>query len=396
MNTAGPVWKASELGCVEAKGALCFLSSAYVGTGTYTTVQAALDASGSGDIVEVCPGTHEGGFTLPDSDAVTIRGMDPHRQFSVLDGGAAAPVMTVPPSGSLVLERLTITNGRGVGGAISAPYGLQRLDLIDVDISGNFGEEIVHVWGMATFPEAVTIRHSRFADNKPDWNQSVVMLWGVEEVVIEDCVFVDNSQTPVQIAWDREQGVPVPIQITRSSFIDNNGSHGAVELDDHGLPVLGTDASLVIEDLLVQGNVSRGGGAIGVSSYNASVTVSASRFDGNHSRNGNAAVEMTNFGALHISGSIFQMNEGDNGGIVGVSTAVGTSNLHAVTIADSSFISNVASSNAGAIEVVPPWRFDLLNVLFDGNSPIEVAPCPQIGDGVFTFGVDPAAGVYCQ
>ena len=27
VNTAGPVWKASELGCVEAKGALCFLSS---------------------------------------------------------------------------------------------------------------------------------------------------------------------------------------------------------------------------------------------------------------------------------------------------------------------------------------------------------------------------------
>ena len=30
VNTAGPVWKASELGCVEAKGALCFLSSRFL------------------------------------------------------------------------------------------------------------------------------------------------------------------------------------------------------------------------------------------------------------------------------------------------------------------------------------------------------------------------------
>ena len=39
MNTAGPVWKASELGCVEAKGALCFLSSTSVETCVISVIE---------------------------------------------------------------------------------------------------------------------------------------------------------------------------------------------------------------------------------------------------------------------------------------------------------------------------------------------------------------------
>lgn len=68
-------------------------------------IQAALDAAGGGEVLEICGGTQTGPFVVGvDVELMSSEG-------GVLDGGGAAPVLTVTSGVRLVLRGLTVRNG---------------------------------------------------------------------------------------------------------------------------------------------------------------------------------------------------------------------------------------------------------------------------------------------
>ena len=370
---------------------------AFIDGTAFQSVQVALDASVSGNVIEVCPGDHLGGFQISDPDDITIQGMDPRRRFSILKGDIDTPVFTLPAGARVVIERLTLTEGEGLGSAITAEQGIESLTLIDVAVTANRGEETFHIWGHSPFKAGTLhIQETTFSGNKPDRNGAVVGVRCVENLKIIDSIFKNNSQTPIEAAWDRDHGSPNPIELIRTSFIANSGSYTAIEVDDFGIALFGTGAQLLASGLVVQDNVARSGATIRMDSYNAQVDISNTDFSYNVARNSDAAITLANFGEVDISNSSFTANKADHGATVGASTPFGTSTSHHATITDSTFTANISSGDNGTVSVTAPWLFDITNVQFDGNTPTEVFPCPLLGNGVFSFLVDPAAGVYCE
>jgi hypothetical protein len=85
--------------------------------GQYATIQAAIDASARGDVVQISPGSYAGPIDLR-GKAITVRGTGDAESVIVSGGGSVVRCTSQEPS-STVIENITITGGSAVvGGGI--------------------------------------------------------------------------------------------------------------------------------------------------------------------------------------------------------------------------------------------------------------------------------------
>jgi hypothetical protein len=81
----------------------------------YPTIQAAIDASANGDVVQISPGNYAGPIDLR-GKAITVRGAS-STSASIISGGASVVRCMTAESANTIIENLTITGGTGAVGA---------------------------------------------------------------------------------------------------------------------------------------------------------------------------------------------------------------------------------------------------------------------------------------
>ena len=86
-----------------SKGVLCV-----GGPHCYSTVQAAVDAAGDGDLIRVGPGTFAGGVTITKS--LTLAGVDAHAS-KISGGGPVVTIGSTTSAPTVTLMNLTISGG---------------------------------------------------------------------------------------------------------------------------------------------------------------------------------------------------------------------------------------------------------------------------------------------
>ncbi len=106
----------------------------------FPTIQAAVDAARTGDIIGLCPGTYRETIAIPARASLrglVIVGAGSEAGDTIIDGDGFGPVVANPAEGpALVLQRLTITGGHAEqGGGILTTA--RSLTLIDVRVTGN-------------------------------------------------------------------------------------------------------------------------------------------------------------------------------------------------------------------------------------------------------------------
>jgi hypothetical protein len=106
--------------------------------GTYPTIQAAIDASSLGDVVEVAPGTYHERLTIgPAQDGITVRGLA-GAGATIVDALGTGTTLTVTHVGALTrIEGLAIRGGaiQGAGGGVYLYFASPVLT--DCVIEGN-------------------------------------------------------------------------------------------------------------------------------------------------------------------------------------------------------------------------------------------------------------------
>jgi hypothetical protein len=102
------------------------------------TIQHAVNESGTGDLIEVAPGTYPENVTV--SQSVTILGDAFNR--SIVDGNNAGPVFTVNGGITATFNSLTITNGNsGTGNDGGGINNQGALTVVQSTISGNIADQ---------------------------------------------------------------------------------------------------------------------------------------------------------------------------------------------------------------------------------------------------------------
>jgi hypothetical protein len=146
--SVAPVSAAGAIRCVASAGGATAAPCA--NSAAYTTIQAAVAAASSGDEIRIANGTYtstdqyvvsildksltlRGGYSSANWQSPSLPGA------TIIDGQAARGGVLVFGSGTIVLERLTITHGHnGTGGGIEANlFGGVPLTLIDTVIANN-------------------------------------------------------------------------------------------------------------------------------------------------------------------------------------------------------------------------------------------------------------------
>ena len=81
----------------------------------YNTIQSAIDAAVSGDVVLISPGTHAGPIDLK-GKAITVRGAGNLNSQVLINGGDSVVKCTTGEISDCVIENLTITGGTAISG----------------------------------------------------------------------------------------------------------------------------------------------------------------------------------------------------------------------------------------------------------------------------------------
>ena len=98
----------------------------------FATLQAAIDASGAGATLAVCPGTYAGGLTLAKN--LRLVGDSNEGSATIVRGAGDASVVKVT-TGTITLQNLRLTGGGGDGAGLYIEAG--TVSLIGCAVSGN-------------------------------------------------------------------------------------------------------------------------------------------------------------------------------------------------------------------------------------------------------------------
>src|SRR6185369_602428 len=77
--------------------------------GCFSSIQAAVNATANGDLINVAGGTYAENVLIPASRRLTIQGAG--AGVTVVDGGGSAATVDVQDRGNLTLAGVTLTNG---------------------------------------------------------------------------------------------------------------------------------------------------------------------------------------------------------------------------------------------------------------------------------------------
>ncbi len=282
--------------------------------GTYPTIQAAVDASNNWDTIVIAAGTYAPGEVDLGIMHLSIRG-------ATVDGAPA-----------------TILDGEGSN----------RLFSIDDGSDGQVIENIhfVNGWG---------------------GKGAAVRVYGPGGIEFNNCIFESNTATGKggAIYAEGDDSVDGQLRLTNCAFVDNTGFiGGAVYACTTYWPTGWADVT--VTDSTFDGNTaSTDGGALYLY-RKVEGLINQSTFTGNSANGSNGGgIATGSLAVLEVSQSEFHGNEAlEKGGAIYVADTDG----EWISIVESSFVSNQAGSNGGALRE-DAGRFDIDDSAFCGNEP---------------------------
>ncbi|OIN56655.1 beta strand repeat-containing protein [Arsenicibacter rosenii] len=190
--------------------------------------------------------------------AITLSGGGPSSDFSILD---------VPVAATLTVRYLSFANGHtsGNGGAISLGGGTLRLayGYFHENQAGNFGGAIYQGGG------SFTITNSTFAGNTAISNSGAIHKGSSDDGLIDNCTFSSN----VARAGGAIEASFGSLTISNSTFTQNQAvgvTNSPGDADGGAIYGGNGDARVTINNCLIAGNTSSGGGQDIRSGFNSS------------------------------------------------------------------------------------------------------------------------------
>jgi len=281
--------------------------------------------------------------TFEGANKITLSGNSSSRIFHVVSGGA------------LTLRNIVLTNGYGSdwssvteGGAIvhNGPLVLENVTIRN-SVSVSSGGAI------AGFGAPMTATNSLFENNSAR-NGGALFPWGVLSVYkLNNTILRGNVATysvdgtglgGAALVWEGAR-----MEISGGAVISNTALGGG------GVALRGANSSLLIADNTeLRGNISnQWGGAI--DAENATVDIDHARFLANESYHGGAI--MAAGGGTTIVSTLFTNNRAEHGGAL---YARDTNRTFSLNIENSTFDSNTAESDGGAVHL-DPYTIALMN-----------------------------------
>ncbi|MBI4880720.1 MAG: right-handed parallel beta-helix repeat-containing protein [Planctomycetes bacterium] len=246
--------------------------------GDFGTIQAAVNAAGAGDIVEVSSGTYVEDVSISGTD-ITLRAKSGHKVY--IDAGGAGVPLSIGISAGITVQdiylrntadsdglSIALSNGilikgctvddvfdDGISAGLTSEIVIEECTVKNVGGDGivlltsasvvrdttvkNTGENGIIVMGVGTTIEGNTIKNAADAGVK----------LGDDPTTCESCLVVDND---IEDVWD---GVYLDATATGNSVLDNNienAEYDGIELQDGA------------EDNIVSGNTIRSSGDSGI------------------------------------------------------------------------------------------------------------------------------------
>ncbi len=306
------------------------------GTGDYTTIQAAIDAASSGDVVEVGPGTYAETIDFS-GKGITVQSTD-GAESTILDGeGTRAQVVRFMSGedSSARLEGFTIENAWSQGVFILGASPT----FVDVTFSG-MGNDTTYGGAMTILGGGATIEGCTIANNR-SFDGGGIFATGEVELSISGSYFSENKA--VGYTGDDED-----------LYSGNTGDGGAIHISGQG-------ALSITDTTFWKNNAYDDGGAINTQTFSGEVTLDATTFEDNSTTKGiGGAVlilmksdelldDFSEYANVSITDSSFSGNtaQSDDGGALGL-YGQSTAPINA-TITDTTFTYNEANRDGGAI-----------------------------------------------
>ena len=290
----------------------------------YGTIQDAIDAATTGDVVRICPGTHIEILGIPDVSEVSVEAFSGSPDDTVLDGQLLDSILVIGSGAAVTLSHLTFRNGAAIYPDANFIYSQGGA---------------VHSCG-----DSLVIEDCRFENNSASWRGGAVE---VRNLPSYGCGY-DNAEL-------------VSLSVSDSVFEDNftNTEGGAIGID------LACPGEVTIAGTEIRGSWAhyQGGGIYAVTEGDLEILIRDSFFEGNE--------------AMYIGGGINARVEGDVSLQVTDTSFVGNVSGYAggavhlepdldaeISIAGSTFEGNVAGYDGGG-----------LSVDGDGDATVEIAGC---------------------
>jgi predicted outer membrane repeat protein len=279
----------------------------------FDSVQAAVDATATGDTVEIASGVYPAQLTIR-GKSLTLQGAGVDE--TILDGEQTGRVLVVEGSANVTLRNLTVRNGRAVAGS-SFPAGHGggifiaaggTLTMSEIAVTGNTAE--VHGGGIAN-GGTLSISQSEISGNHTDGSGGGLFNTSRLNLYASDISANHSARSGGGIySTDR-------LSVTESSITDNTAVVGGGLFNDGAVGETG-NADLLQVVLDNNRAIGHGGGL-----YNAAggtLTVSQSTVTGNYAggRGGglytDSASAFATSGVIVSESSLDQNQAGDRGG----------------------------------------------------------------------------------
>jgi len=245
---------------------------------------------------------------------------------SIIDGQELGRIMDIGSDASVTLRDLTLRNAFGLynGGALQIKDG------------------------------SLTLETVTFADNSTGGRGGAIYTDGDAVVDIDGCHFLNNSAGS-GAAISANTGVTVRNTLFRGNSADNRGS---------AVHITGLTSDSLFEGVTFDQNLATGSGG-GILFLGRKLLINGLIATGNESTGGNGGVLFmsgTNHAKqVEIVNALFDGNMAEGGGAISYAGSIDT-----LDIQHSSFVSNVATGNGGALYQTGD-NVDLTNVTFSGN-----------------------------
>lgn len=333
------------------------------GSPAYCTIQAAVDATGAGDTVQVAAATYTENVLIPAGSDLTVAGDD--ATTTLVDGGAAERVFRIFSGSTVTLTHLGIANGSHALGAgvyaISSEVRIER-SLLYGNAAGTGG-------GLFAFDSDVTVQNCAIFDNDASDDGGGIAVEGDGSLVVNDSGVSDNEAArgggiyALDVSLDLDvsrvlsntAGVGGGIFRNRgylgafSSVIQGNtataGSGGGIATDDE--TAAATFLEIVDTRILSNTADSHGGGVYLGDGPSKSLSLQDSDVMYNRTESDGAGLDVEG-GFLFISDSVIQENVAADDGGAGYLYSAESDAI----VENSTIRGNVAGGNGGGFLAV--------------------------------------------
>jgi hypothetical protein len=262
----------------------------------FTTIQAAVDAASSGDVLDLAAEIFSENVTV--TQDLTIEGAGP--LATIVDGGGVGRVFTIDGA-TVTLRGLTARNGVALNGGGVATVGTSAVArLIDVHVRDNNAANAGG--GIYNLDGRVTISTNLISDNSvPGTDTTGGGLFSAGTTTIRDSVIRYND------AW-LGGGIYSSGELT----LDRSTIHGNSAEFGGGISTSGGNATL--RDCTVSGNTANEGGGFCVGLFEAfeRVAITRSTIADNGANLGGGIFDYSQVGTIELGSTILDRNGGGN------------------------------------------------------------------------------------